>query len=189
MVREWDNTTLFQFDTWASAGGKLNYQYMEHHICGNDEEDCGDCKYTYSGPAFGSVQIDRVSPVRVHDWKAHFWFEGPRYYSDWISQFDPNNFGPYDCPPRLGWYSVTGGSGPNIPPADVQQVLEGCTDDISQEDMNRAAETSIVLCTPVEDSQFILRDGEVITDKWNDRGDETHFADRDATFSFHLSAR
>ncbi len=189
MVREWDNTTLFQFDTFASAGGKMDYQYMRHRTCGRLEENCGDCKYTYSGPAFGSVQIDRASPISVHDWNAHFVFEGPSGYSLWISQFDPNNFAPYDCPPRLGWYGVTGGAGPKIPPLDVKQVLPGCTEDLSQEDMNWQAENSPKFCEPIDDQQFILRDGEVITFKNVDRGDENHFATTDATYMFHISAR
>jgi hypothetical protein len=191
MVREWDNTTMYQFDTWQSLGGKMNYQYMRHHICGKDEENCGDCKYTYSGPALGNVIINRVSPLRVHDWTAHFVFEGPSGYSTWISQFDPNNFGPFDCPPRLGWYSVTGGAGPKIPPADVQQILSGCTEGLSQEDMNWQAENKLKLCEPdAENSQFILRDGEVITCKRVYGGGEGSGSSTvDATYAFHISAK
>jgi hypothetical protein len=188
MIREWEK---YDWDSAQSQGGKLNYQFMKHRICGRNEENCGDCKYTYSGPALGGVIIQRVSPVSKRDWSAHFVLEGPNAYRDRFSLFDPNNYDPYACPPRLGEYSVTGGVGPKIPPLNIQQVLPGCTDDLSQEEMNYLAENEPGFCDPpAENSQFILRDGEVITYKRVDDGGETSgYATVDATYAFHISAR
>jgi len=95
------------------------------------------------------------------------------------------------APPRLGEYSVTGGTGPEIPPLNVQQVLPGCTDDLSQEEMNYLAENELKLCEPdAENSQFILRDGEVITYKRVYGGGEGSGSTTvDATYAFHISAK
>jgi hypothetical protein len=189
MIREWEK---YDWDSAQSQGGKLNFQFMEHHICGKYEENCGDCKYTYSGPALGDVIIRRVSPVSKRDWSADIELEGPNAYRDRFSQFDPNNYDPYACPPRLGWYEVTGGVGPKIPPLNVQQVLPGCTEGLSQEEMNYLAENEPGhFCEPdAENSQFILRDGEVITYKRvYGGGERTGYTTVDATYAFHISAK
>jgi hypothetical protein len=189
MVREWDNTSFYQFDNWASAGGKMNYKFSRTVNCDPYDEHCGDCKYTYEGPAFGSAQITRADSVTIYNWMADFVFEGPKYYSDWISTFNPDDFSPYECPPRLGWYGVTGGTGPKIAPLNVQQSLPGCTDGLSQDDRNHIAENSLKACEPVDSMPFVLRDGEVITYRQNDYGDADNYQTCDATYTFHISAR
>lgn len=183
MVREWDQPPVSYQDIWKSEGGKVNLQYMLHEKCVPGDEFCGDCKYTYSGPAIGWAVIQRAPSGGIHDWTAVFSFGSAQEWAEWSSKFDQDSFSPYACPPRDGWYPE-GVDRKNTPP-DVQQVLPGCTEEISQDIMNLNAVPS-PSCAPGFDNPlpFVLRDGEVITYKWSSDTETI-----ESSYTFHISGR
>jgi hypothetical protein len=167
-------------DNYLSTGSDLNLRYTHQKFCPSDDPflDCKPCKETYEGPASGSVYIERAPSGGATAWVATFYLGGPSTYNLFCSGFDPK--GIY-CPPRYISYSDTGELRKATPP-----VQSSCNPDASPDLLLEAI--SAVECS-ITDAPFVLRDGEVITQKWKNDIAEDSYQSVDATYTFHISAR
>jgi hypothetical protein len=161
MIREWDEEPYLSNNLMYTGDTvKINYYYIDYIKCFPDDKDCGDCRYIFEGPSWANAIIYRNLNSSAQNWYARFNFFGTGYQNI----IDENY----------------------IPPG-VKQVLPGCTDPFSQEDMNLGAEYAAIMCQPITEgdlgSPFTLREGEVIHDNEKDEG---YF--REVTYVFHFGS-
>ena len=162
MIGEWDKEPYLSRNLlYTGDPVKINYHYIDSIKCLPDSRDCGDCKYTFDGPSWTNAIIERNLTFSAQNWYARFNFFGTGYQNI-IDE--------------------------NYVPPDGKQVLPGCTDPLSQEDMNMGAEYAVIMCQPPTQESlgypFTLREGEVINDM-EKNGDSF----RTVTYVFHIRAQ